>query len=362
MAGTAPGGAHAHGPHGGVRGIIAAMPKAELHVHLEGTLEPEMMFEIAKRNGVELPFASPADVRAAYLFQDLQSFLDIYYQAAEVLLNEEDFFDLAWAYLVRAHADGVRHVEAFFDPQTHTARGVPFGLVVTGLRRAFERARGELGMSFHLIMCFVRHLPEADALATLDASLAYRHWITGVGLDSTEIGHPPDEFANVYERARAVGYLPVAHVGEEGPAHHVTLALDLLKIKRIDHGIRCMDDPLLVQRLAQEQVPLTVCPLSNIRLRVFPTMKDHSLKRMLEQNLLVTVNSDDPAYFGGYVAENYFQVHAHLGIGLDGLFRLAENSFRASFLSDEEREAYLEQVEAFKKTVEEAAAPALVAV
>ncbi|BDU71278.1 adenosine deaminase [Mesoterricola silvestris] len=320
---------------------IRALPKAELHLHIEGTLEPEMMFELGRRNGVALPFASVEATRAAYAFQDLQSFLDIYYAGAAVLVREEDFFDLAWAYFRRAAEDGVVHAELFFDPQTHTARGVPFATVLDGLERAAARAREELGISSRLILCFLRHLPEAGAFATLEEARPHLARIHGVGLDSSEAGHPPSEFARVFARCRELGLHAVAHAGEEGPAAYITEALDLLGAERVDHGVRCLEDPALVARLARDQTPLTVCPLSNLKLRVFPTMADHTFKRMLDAGLRVTINSDDPAYFGGYVARNYLETAEGLGLTRKDLATVARNSLLASFVTDEERAPWL---------------------
>jgi adenosine deaminase len=323
------------------------LPKAELHLHVEGTLEPEMMFELARRNGVTLPYASVEDVRRAYVFSDLQSFLDIYYAGCRVLLTEQDFYDLTWAYLTRAAAQGVRHAEIFFDPQTHTDRGVPFETVVTGIHRALEDGRTRLGITSGLILCFLRHLSEEAAMRTLQEALPFRGWILAVGLDSSEVGHPPVKFKGVYERAREAGLLAVAHAGEEGPPQYVWEALDVLKVRRIDHGVRCVEDERLVGRLVEEQIPLTVCPLSNVKLRVFPNLKSHNLKQLLNRGLLVTVNSDDPAYFGGYVADNFQASAAALDLSREQLLRLASNSFVASFLSDEAKRAYLDDLDRF---------------
>jgi adenosine deaminase len=323
------------------------VPKAELHLHIEGTLEPELMFEIAKRNRVPLRFGSVEDVRRAYQFTNLQSFLDIYYEGAKVLLKEQDFYDLAWAYLERAQADCVRHAEIFFDPQTHTDRGVAFETVVTGLHRALDDAERKLRMSSRLILCFLRHLSAEAARATLLQALPYREWIAAVGLDSSEVGHPPSKFTAVFDAAREAGFLTVAHAGEEGPPAYIREALDLLKARRIDHGVRCLEDPGLVERLRAERIPLTVCPLSNVKLRVFDTMRDHNLKRLLELGLCVTVNSDDPAYFGGYVGANYRAAREALGLDGDQVARLARNSFQASFLSPAEKRARLDEVDRF---------------
>jgi adenosine deaminase len=323
------------------------LPKAELHLHIEGTLEPELMFELARRNGIQLPYTSVDEVRRAYVFSDLQSFLDIYYAGCRVLLKEQDFYDLTWAYLTRAVSQGVRHAEIFFDPQTHTDRGVPFENVVTGIRRALHDGEARFRITSGLIMCFLRHLSADAATRTLHEALPFKKWILAVGLDSSEVGHPPAKFEDVYNRAREAGFLAVAHAGEEGPPAYVWEALDILKARRIDHGVRCVEDDRLVGRLVEEQIPLTVCPLSNVKLRVFPNLRAHNLKQLLDRGLLVTVNSDDPAYFGGYVADNFRDTAAALGLGREQLLMLARNSFVASFLSEEQRRAYLGDVERF---------------
>jgi adenosine deaminase len=322
--------------------FIRALPKAELHLHIEGTLEPEMMFEMARRNRVALPYGTIAELRAAYAFHDLQSFLDIYYAGAAALVREEDFHDLAMAYFRRAAADGVVHTELFFDPQTHTARGIAFETVLDGLERAAREAQAELGISSRLIMCFLRHLPEQDAFATLEQASAHLGRIHGVGLDSSELGHPPAKFERVFRRCRELGLRAVAHAGEEGPAAFITEALDRLGIERVDHGVRATEDPALVARLVAAGTALTVCPLSNVKLRVFPRMAEHNLKRMLELGLRVTVNSDDPAYFGGYVAQNYLEVAEALDLSRADLVTLARNSLLASFVSDAQRAPWLE--------------------
>lgn len=319
--------------------FIRSLPKAELHVHIEGTLEPEMMFAMANRNGVELAFSSVEEVRAAYDFTNLQSFLDIYYQGAAVLITEQDFYDLMSAYLRRAHADGVRRAEIFFDPQTHTERGIGFPVFMDGFRRAIEDARTELGISAGLIMCFLRHLPPDAALETWEEAEPYRSDLLGIGLDSSEIGQPPEQFAEVYDLAREAGLHVVAHAGEEGPPEYVTGALDVLRVERIDHGVRSEDDDAVVERLAAEGVPLTMCPLSNLELRVVDDLADHNLKRLMDRGVRVTVNSDDPAYFGGYVLDNYIALADALDLSDDDLVRLAANSIGASFLPDEEKAA-----------------------
>jgi len=314
--------------------LLREMPKAELHIHIEGSLEPELIFALAERNGVTLAYPSVDALRAAYAFTDLQSFLDIYYAGASVLLHERDFADMAYAYLERAAADHVVHAEIFFDPQTHTARGVDIGTVIRGLASACERGARELGVSSSLILCFLRHLDEADALATLDAALPYREHFIGVGLDSSERGHPPEKFARVFERARAEGLHRVAHAGEEGPPAYISSALDVLEVERIDHGVRCVEDPALVERLAREGIALTVCPLSNLKLRVFGSMAEHNLAELLGAGLKATVNSDDPAYFGGYINQNFIEAFAALPrLGAREAHALARNSFDASFAS-----------------------------
>jgi adenosine deaminase len=323
------------------------LPKAELHLHIEGTLEPELMFELARRNGIRLPYASVEEVRRAYVFSDLQSFLDIYYAGCRVLLTEQDFYDLTRAYLTKAATQGVRHAEIFFDPQTHTDRGVPFESVITGIQRALQDGETRIGITSGLILCFLRHLSADTAMQTLSEALSYREWILAVGLDSSEVGHPPSKFRAVYDRAREAGLLAVAHAGEEGPPAYVWEALDILKARRIDHGVRCVEDERLVGRLVEEQIPLTVCPLSNVKLRVFPTLEQHNLKRLLDRGLLVTVNSDDPAYFGGYVGDNFQASAAALRLGRDLLLTLARNSFVASFLQEEQRRAYLAELDRF---------------
>jgi adenosine deaminase len=320
------------------------LPKAELHLHIEGTLEPELMFELARRNGVSLPYADAEAVRRAYRFSNLQSFLDVYYRACSVLIHERDFYELTSAYLARARAQGVRHVELFFDPQTHLARGVRFETVVRGIARALAEARQQ-GVSSHLIMCFLRDLPADDAMSTLEQALAHRDLIFGVGLDSAEVGNPPEKFRAVFERAIGAGFRAVAHAGEEGPPDYIWQALDLLGAERIDHGVRCLEDRRLVQRLEADRIPLTVCPFSNVKLRVVDTLEQHPLARMLEQGLCATVNSDDPAYFGGYVGENLAGVAAALHLDDEAVLALARNSFEAAFLDDADRARYLAELD-----------------
>ena len=325
--------------------FIAGLPKAELHLHIEGSLEPEMMFALAQRNGVKLAFGSVEAIRAAYDFSNLQDFLDIYYQGMGVLLCEQDFFDLTAAYLHRAAADGVRHVEIFFDPQGHTDRGVAFADVVGGIARALAEAE-QRGVTSRLIMCFLRHLPETDAQATLDDALPFLRLIHGVGLDSSEVGHPPDKFARVFARARTLGLKIVAHAGEEGPPEYVWQALDVLGVDRIDHGNRALEDPALVERIVGDGLTLTVCPLSNLKLCVVESLADHPLRRMLRAGLRATVNSDDPAYFGGYVNANFIAVADALDLDRDELIQLARNSFTGSFLTDHEQARHLADLDA----------------
>src|SRR5262245_34782191 len=325
--------------------LIARLPKYELHIHVEGSLEPELMFALARRNGISLPYASVDAVRQAYRFRNLQDFLDVYYLGMLVLITEQDFYDLAFAYLARAHADNVRHVEMFFDPQGHTSRGIPFTTVLDGLSRAIGDAAQKLGVKASLIMCFLRHLKEADAERTLDAALPYKEQIAGVGLDSSEKGNPPGKFKRVFERAREAGFFLTAHAGEEGPASYVWEALDLLGVARIDHGVRSMEDEPLVDRLARERVPLTVCPLSNVRLRVVEDLAHHPLRRMLDKGLVATVNSDDPAYFGGYVQENYRASAQALQLGRDEVAAIVRNGIAASLMLKSEKAALLAAVD-----------------
>ena len=326
--------------------LARAIPKAELHIHIEGSLEPELIFELAQRNGVALAYPSVEALRAAYAFTDLQSFLDIYYAGASVLLKDQDFHDMAWAYFLRAKADNVIHTELFFDPQTHTTRGVPMAAVIEGLSGACRRAEAELGISSALILCFLRHLSEEDAFATLDAALPYREHFIGVGLDSSERGHPPEKFERVFARCRALGLKVVAHAGEEGPAEYMWQAIDKLQVQRIDHGVAALQDPLLMAELAYTRLPLTVCPLSNLKLCVVRDLREHPLKTLLDAGLCVTVNSDDPAYFGGYLNTNFEQTVEALNLGREDVIALAKNSFEASFISAERRAACLAQLRA----------------
>lgn len=325
--------------------LLRTMPKTELHLHIEGSLEPELIFQLAQRNGVALAYPSVEALRKAYAFTDLQSFLDIYYAGASVLLKEEDFFDMAMAYFRRAKADNVVHAELFFDPQTHTERGVSFETVIKGLTRACETAKRDLGVSSLLIMCFLRHLSEEAAFATLEDALPWRSHFVGVGLDSGERGNPPEKFARVYAKCRELGLRLVAHAGEEGPAEYIWNALDVLKVERIDHGVRCVEDPKLVQRLAAEQVPLTVCPLSNVKLRVFNTLDQHNLAALLAAGLCVTINSDDPAYFGGYINQNFLETFESLpSLGAKEAYQLALNSIDASFAPAVDKQAWRQQL------------------
>lgn len=324
---------------------IRHIPKAELHLHIEGSLEPEQMFAMAKKNGVKLKYNSVDELRAAYNFNNLQEFLDIYYAGADVLLTEEDFYDLTMAYLKKAHEDNVVHTEIFFDPQTHTSRGVKFDAVVSGISRALEDGRKQMNISSHLIMCFLRHLDETAAMQDLDAALDYKDKIIGVGLDSSELGNPPSKFNNVFQRAQKEGFLTVAHAGEEGPTDYVWEALNMLNVMRIDHGVKSLEDEKLVAELVKRQMPLTVCPLSNLKLKVVNDLKDHPLKKMLDKNMMVTINSDDPSYFGGYVNQNYLDVAEALNLTKDDILTLAKNSFTSSFLSDAEKEKFMDMVD-----------------
>jgi adenosine deaminase len=333
-----------------VESFVRGLPKAELHVHIEGTLEPEMVFDLANRNGVDLRYDSVETLRAAYEFTDLQSFLDIYYEAASVLLTPQDFHDMTWAYLQRAAADGVVRAEIFFDPQTHTDRGIPMASVVDGIGSALDRARDELGISTGLIMCFLRHLPAEQAMDTLTQAQPYLDRLIAVGLDSSEVGFPPELFVDVFDRARSLGLRLVAHAGEEGPPEYVSQALDLLRVERIDHGVRAMEDADLVARLATQRTPLTVCPLSNLRLKGVERLSDHPLKRMLDAGLMVTINSDDPAYFGGYIGDNYLATADALGLSKEDLTTVARNSLKACFVDDAERSRLLHRLDQYTST------------
>ena len=335
---------HISRPH--LMSLLRAAPKAELHIHIEGSLEPELIFELARRNGITLPYANVEALRQAYAFTNLQSFLDVYYAGASVLITEADFDAMAWAYFERAARDNVVHCEIFFDPQTHTARGIDMGVVIRGLDRAAKRAEAELGLSVRLILCFLRHLSEDDALATLEAALPYRDKFIGVGLDSSEMGHPPEKFERVFARARAAGLRLVAHAGEEGPPAYIWSALDVLHVERIDHGVRCIEDPELVGRLARERMPLTVCPLSNVKLCVFDDLGQHNIPALLAAGLCVTVNSDDPAYFGGYLNDNFIQLFESLPqLTAYDAYTMLRNSFEGSFVDDEDKGLWVAELD-----------------
>lgn len=325
--------------------FIQNLPKAELHLHIEGTLEPEMMFELARRNNIELPYESVSEVKEAYNFDDLESFLDIYYQGSQVLQQERDFYDLTWAYLQKAAEENVRHVEIFFDPQSHTDRGIAFETAYGGIYRALEDGRSKLGISSQLILSFLRHLSEEEAFDTLEMALPYKDTIVAVGLDSAEQGNPPSKFKRVFDKARSEGFLTVAHAGEEGPPEYIWEAINLLKVSRIDHGVQSMKDPKLLDYLAEQQIPLTVCPLSNVELKVFDSMAKHNLKQLLDRGICATVNSDDPAYFGGYVSKNYQTAKEALNLSKQELYQLAKNSFQASFLSPEKKHELIAELD-----------------
>ncbi len=327
--------------------LLRHMPKAELHIHIEGSLEPELIFALAKRNAVAIPYASIEELRSAYAFTNLQSFLDIYYAGASVLLKEQDFYDMAHAYFVKAAADNVVHAELFFDPQTHTLRGVSMGVVINGLHRACVDAQKEFAITASLIMCFLRHLSEAEAFETLEQALPFRDKIIGIGLDSGEVGNPPEKFARVFARCRELGFHLVAHAGEEGPPAYIWTALDLLKVERIDHGVQAIKDAALMQRLAKDRIALTVCPLSNLKLCVFPDLASHNLKALLDAGLMATVNSDDPAYFGGYMNDNFTQTFAATGMTAQHAYTLARNSFEASFVDASAKRAYIDRLDAY---------------
>ena len=331
--------------HISIHNFIEGIPKAELHLHIEGTFEPDLMFEIARRNNISINYKSVDELKKAYNFNNLQEFLDIYYAGASVLIYEQDFYDLTWAYLTKVHEQNLVHTEIFFDPQTHTDRGISFDTVIQGIHSALEDAKEKLGISSQLIMCFLRHLDEVAAFDTLEQALPYKEWIAGVGLDSSEMGHPPSKFENVFSKALDEGFITVAHAGEEGPAAYVWEAINLLKISRIDHGNRSLEDDQLIKHIAEKQIPLTVCPLSNLALKVVEDLKDHPMLQLMEAGLMVTINSDDPAYFGGYINENYIQIAAALNLSKKQITDLAKNSFKASFLSDVEKEKLINQVE-----------------
>lgn len=324
--------------------LIEKIPKAELHLHIEGTLEPELMFKLAQRNKIPLRFKNIDEVRKAYNFYNLQSFLDIYYEGAKMLVHQEDFYDMTMAYLLKCREDNVVHTEIFFDPQTHTERGISFETALNGIHRALADAKKEFGLSSHIIMCFLRHLSEEDAFKTLKEALPFKDKILGVGLDSGEVGHPPAKFERVFAAAREAGFLTVAHAGEEGPPSYIWEALDLLKVKRIDHGVRSIEDEKLMTRIIDEKMPLTVCPLSNIKLCVFKKMEDHNLKKLLQKGVMVTINSDDPAYFGGYMNQNFIEASRALDLSVDEIKTLASNSFSASFLPQAEKNKWIKEI------------------
>jgi len=324
--------------------LIKKIPKAELHLHIEGSLEPDLMFKLAKRNNIKIPFKSVNEVKTAYNFYDLQSFLDIYYQGAQVLIKEQDFFDLTWSYMLKCKEDNIVHTEIFFDPQTHTDRGIEFDLVINGIYAALNKAKQELGLSSKIIMCFLRHLDEESAFKTLDQALIHKNKIAGVGLDSSEAEHPPRKFKRVFKKASEKNFLTVAHAGEEGPPEYIWEALDVLKVKRIDHGVQCLKDTKLVQKLRNEQIPLTICPLSNIKLRVFEKLQDHNLKKLLDKGLMVMINSDDPAYFGGYLNTNLIECQKALNLSKADVKKLAINSFKSSFLKEDEKKKWIDQI------------------
>ncbi len=330
-----------------LQSFIQQIPKAELHVHIEGTLEPELMFHLAERNGIKLKYPSVDELWSGYKFHNLQSFLDIYYEGTKVLTTEQDFYDLTWSYLEKRKEENVVHAEIFFDPQTHTSRDVKFETVINGINKALKEGEKKLNLSSKLIMCFLRHLNEEAAMETLEMSIPFKDKIIGVGLDSLEIGNPPSKFENVFKKASSLGYFPVAHAGEEGPPEYIWEAIDKLKVLRIDHGVRCLEDKFLVDNLIKKKIPLTVCPLSNIKLGVFQSLKEHNLKELLDVELLVTINSDDPAYFGGYVNQNYLETYRALNLTKEDICKLAENSFKASFLNEKEKKSMLVKLQNF---------------
>ena len=324
--------------------LIKKIPKAELHLNIEGSIEPELMFKLAKRNKVAIPFKSVDEVKLAYNFKNLQSFLDIYYRGANVMIEKKDFFDLTWSYMLKCKENNIVHTEIFFDPQTHTTRGVKFDLVINNIHEALVKAKNELGISSKIIMCFLRHLDEESAFKTLDQALVLKDKIIGVGLDSSELGNLPSKFEKVFRKAIEEGFLTVAHAGEEGSPQYIWEALDFLKVKRIDHGVRCLEDEKLTKKLRDEQIPLTVCPLSNVRLCVFKKLEDHNLKKMLDKGLLVMVNSDDPAYFGGYLNANLIKCQEALNLSKEDIKKLAINSFKSSFLSKGEKKKWIDEI------------------
>lgn len=330
-----------------IEDFIKGIPKAELHLHIEGTFEAELMFEIAKRNNKEIQYPSVEELKKAYNFNNLQEFLDIYYTGTNLLIEEQDFYDITWAYLQKAHIQNIFHTEIFFDPQIHTNRGTKFSTVIEGISRALKDGENTLGISSKIIMCFLRHLDEDAAMKTLTQALPYKKLITAVGLDSSELGNPPSKFQNVFEQARKEGFLTVAHAGEEGPSQYIWEAIDILKVARIDHGNHCMDDEKLIQELVYRKIALTLCPLSNLKLKILQDLKDHPVKKMMEKGIIVTINSDDPAYFGGYIEENYRAIVQALQMSKEDIYQLAKNSFSASFLNEEEKKHMIEKVESY---------------
>ena len=324
--------------------FIKKTPKAELHLHIEGTLEPELLFKLAKRNNIQIPYTNIEEVKSAYNFSDLKSFLNVFYQGSKVLVKEQDFFDLTWAYTLKCKEDNVVHTEVFFDPQTHINRKINFDVIINGIFKALQKANKEFGLTSKIIMCFLRHLDEASAFQVLNQALIHKDKIIGVGLDSSELGHPPKKFERVFKKAIEKGFLTVAHAGEEGPPEYIWQALNLLKVKRIDHGVQCLLDVKLVQKLKDDQIPLTVCPLSNIKLRVFKNLKEHSLKKMLNKGLMVMVNSDDPAYFGGYINQNFIECQKALNLSMEDVKTLIINSFNSSFLKEEKKQEWIKQI------------------
>ena len=324
--------------------FIKKTPKAELHLHIEGTLEPSLLFKLAKKNKIQIPFKSIDQIKSAYNFSNLQSFLDIYYQGASVLINEEDFFDLTWSYLLKCKNDNVVHTEIFFDPQAHTNRGIEFDTIINGIHKALLKAKNEFGISSEIIMCFLRHLDENSAFKTLEKALRHKDKIIGVGLDSSEIGHPPKKFERVFKKAIDNGFLTVAHAGEEAPSEYIWEALNLLKVKRIDHGVQCLNDEKLVKRLKEEQIPLTVCPISNVKLGVFKKLEEHNLKKMLSKELMIMINSDDPAYFGGYVNKNLAESQIALNLSKEEIKKLIINSFKSSFLLENKKQEWIKKI------------------
>ena len=324
--------------------LIKKLPKAELHLHIEGSLEPELMFKLAKRNKIEIPFKNVDEVKSAYNFNNLQSFLDIYYNGTNVLINKQDFFDLTWSYMLRCKENNIVHAEIFFDPQAHTSRGIEFDLIVSGIHEALLKGKKELGISSKIIMCFLRHLSEKEAFKVLDQAINHKNKIVGVGLDSSEIGNPPRKFEKVFDKAIEEGFLTVAHAGEEGPSEYIWEALNFLKVKRIDHGVKCLQDKKLTEKLRDEQIPLTVCPLSNIKLCVYKKLRDHNLKIMLDKGLMVMVNSDDPAYFGGYLNANLIESQRELNLSKEDIKKLVINSFKSSFLNESKKKVWIDEV------------------